>query len=134
MDIFSAAWEFYIRWIHQMPDAVFSYLLRVNLLLLIPIIVAYVSFTQGVRNRKLQIILMTAGALVAISLPLHDFTALRALLPWLFIVLLLGCWYLPLVFSFLAHPHPDIQEKITKGTRYIIAILFILNLIFYRQS
>lgn len=129
MDIFSAAWELYIRLIHQIPDTVFSFLLRANLLLLGPIIAAYIGFMQGVRNRKLQIVLMATGALAAISIPLHGLMASRALLPWLFIALLLGCWYLPLVFSFLAHPHRGSQIKITKGTRWAVAVLFLLNLL-----
>ena len=123
------AWKAYSNFTYNLPAPIYSFLLRANLLLLCPIIAAYIGFSQGIRNRKLQIVLMATGALVAISIPLHGLMASRALLPWLFIAVLLGCWYLPLVFSFLAHPHRGSQIKITKGTRWAIAVLFLLNLL-----
>jgi hypothetical protein len=133
MDIISDVWNGYSSLTCNLPPSVFSFLLRANLLLLCPVIAAYIGFSQlGLRSHRLQAVLMVIGALVAISIPLDRFMAPSALRPWLTIILLLGCWYLPVVFSFLAHPRLGTQARVLRTTRITLVILFVLNLIFWR--
>ena len=132
MDIISFVWEAYSNLTYNLPTAVFSFLLRANLLLLCPIAAAYIGFSQGLRNQRIQAVLMTIGVLVAISIPLHKFMTPSIWRPWLTMILVLGCWYLPAVFSFLAHPRLGTQATVLKYTRITLAVLFVLNLMFWR--
>lgn len=132
MDIINCFSQAYSNLTNNMPLAVFSFLLRANLLLLCPIIAAYIGFSQGLRSQKLQAISMVFGALVAISLPLPEALLHPSLWrPWLTMLLLLGAWYLPVPFSFLAHPRMGTQGRVLKHTRLILAGLFLLNFIFF---
>ncbi len=134
MDILSWIWNGYSSLTYNLPPAVFSFLLRANLLLLFPVIFAYIGFSQlGLRSRRLQAVLMGIGALIAISIPLVDRIMEPSILrPWLTFILLLGCWYLPVVFSFLAHPQLGAQVRVLRAVRLTLAILLVLNLIFWR--
>jgi hypothetical protein len=133
MDVISWIWKVYSDFTFNLSPAVFSFLLRANLLLLCPILAAYIGFSQlGLRSHRLQAVLMVIGALVASSVPLDRFMEPSALRPWLTFVLLLGAWYLPVVFSFLAHPQLGAQAKVLKATRIALVVLFVLNLIFWR--
>ena len=133
MDIISWIWTGYSSLTCNLPPAVFSFLLRANLLLLCPVIAAYIGFAQGLRSPRIQAVLMTIGALVAVSIPLVDrIMEPSTLRPWLTFILLLGCWYLPVVFSFLAHPQLGAQVRVLRAVRLTLVILFVLNLIFWR--
>lgn len=132
-DIISSAWSGYSTLTCNLPSAVFSFLLRANLLLLCPIIAAYIGFAQGLRSPRIQAVLMTVGALVAISIPLPQGMLRPSLLrPWLTMILVLGGWYLPVIFSFLAHSRLGTQAKVLSSTRLILVVLFLLNLMFWR--
>jgi len=129
MDIISWLWRTYSDFTYNLPPEVFSFLLRACLLLLCPIAAAYVGFSRGLRSPKIQTILMVIGLLVAISIPLPDEIIYPSIWrPWLTILLLLGCWFLPVPFSFLAHPRLGTQMTVLHSTRIALAILFVLNL------
>ena len=130
-NIFSATGESYVRLVHMMPVSAFSFLLRANLLLLCPIAIAYTGFSQGLRNPKLQIILMATGLLVACSVPSDYLMIPFQLRPWVFL-LALGLWFIPIPFSFLIHPGKKVQEKVVKYTRIALTILFVLNCLIWR--
>ena len=133
MDILSYIWEVYSSLTCNLPVSVFSFLIRANLLLLCPIAAAYIGFHQGLRSQKIQAILMIIGVLIAISIPLYRVVLTPSIWrPWLTLILVLGCWYLPIAFSFLAHPHFGTQLKVIKYTRLIIAGLFLINLLFWK--
>lgn len=132
MDIFTYIWAGYTDLTNNLPPALFGYLLRANLLLAMPIAAAYIGFSQGIRSQRLLAILMAAGFLVAISLPLP--TALvhpSQWRPWLTMILLIGLWYLPLPFSFLAHPRLGTQARVLKWTRLTLVVMFLLNILFW---
>jgi len=128
MDIISYIWKAYSNLTHNLPLPVLSFLLRATLLLVCPIIAAYLGFSNGVRSQKVQATLMAVGVLAGLSIPIHMLLEPTALRPWLVMVLILGCWYLPVAFAYLAHPHLGVQAKILKYTRIGLAALFILNL------
>ena len=132
MDIISFVWEAYSNLTYNLPTAIYSFLLRANLLLLCPIIAAFLAFRQGVRNQKIQTALIAVGILIAISLPLNRFMTPTMWRPWLVLFLVLGLWYLPIVFSWLAVPRLDIQAKILRVTRCTLLVLLLLNLMFWR--
>ena len=89
MDVISWIWKVYSDFTFNLSPAVFSFLLRANLLLLCPILAAYIGFSQlGLRSHRLQAVLMVIGALVASSVPLDRFMEPSALRPWLTYVLL----------------------------------------------
>ena len=132
MDIISYVWEAYSNLTYNLPVAIYSFMLRANLLLLCPIIAAFLAFRQGVRNQKIQAALIAFGLLVAISIPLHKFMEPTIWRPWLVLFLILGLWSLPIVFSWLAVPRLDMQAKLLKITRWVIFGLFLLNLMFWR--
>ena len=132
MDIISMAWAAYSNFTYNLPAPIYSFLLRGNLLLLCPIIAAFIAFKQGVRNRKIQTALMVFGLLVAISIPLHKFMMPTMWRPWLVMLLVLGLWHLPSVLSWLAVPQISMQAKIQKYTRLTLAALFLINLLFWR--
>lgn len=119
--------------VNNLPPALIAYLLRANLLLACPIIAAYIGFTQGIRSQRVLAILMVFGALVGINIPLP----VVLLYPspwrlWLTLALFLGLFYLPVPFSFLAHPRLGTQAKVLSITRLILAGLFLLNILFWR--
>ena len=128
MDILSTTWELYSNFAHNLPEHVFSFLIRANLLLACPIAAAFLGFSQGLRSQKVQATLMAIGALAALSIPIEFMLGTSSLRPWLVMVLVLGCWYLPALLAQLAHPHLGVQLKILKYTRIGLAALFILNL------
>jgi hypothetical protein len=131
MDIISWIWNGYSSLTYNLPSTVFSFLLRANLLLLCPVIAAYIGFSQIGRSHRLQAILMVIGALVAISIPLEWLTVPSAWRPWTIIILLAGCWYLPVIFSFLAHRELGTQARVLRATRITLVLLLVLNLIFF---
>ena len=129
MDVLSLAVEYLTNFIRQLPDPTFSFLLRINLLLIGPIIAAYIGFTHcGIRNQKAQVAIMCLGAAIGLNIPLYRFMGLTHARSILFVPLLLGCFYLPNMLAYLAHPYIGAQSKITMYARYIIAALFLLNL------
>lgn len=133
MDIITFIWKVYSDFTYNLSPAVFSFLLRANLLLLCPILAAFVGFSQlGLRSHRLQAVLMVIGILVASSVPLDRLLEPSALRPWLVFFLLLGAWFLPVLFSFLAHPGLGTQVKVLRITRITLVILFVLNLVFWR--
>jgi len=101
MDILTRIWELYSGFSYNLPDPVFSFLIRANLLLACPIIAAYLGFAQGFRSQKLQATLMAVGVLAGLSIPIHTLLEPTILRPWLVMVLILGCWYLPVAFAYL---------------------------------
>ena len=132
MDVITFTWSAYSSLTNNLPPALFGFLLRANLLLACPVIAAYIGFSQGVRSHRLQAILMVFGALVAISLPLpRELMHPSLWRPWLTMILLLGLWYLPVPFSFLAHPRMGAQAKVLKYTRLTLIGLFLLNIVFW---
>ncbi len=134
MDIISWIWNGYSSLTYNLSPSVFSFLLRANLLLLCPIIAAYIGFSQlgQLCSHRLQAVLMIIGALVAISIPLEWLTVPSAWRPWTIIILLAGCGYLPVLFSFLAHRGLGTQARVLRITRIALVVLFLLNLIFWR--
>jgi len=133
MDIISFVWEAYSNLTYNLPVAIYSFMLRANLLLLCPILVAFLAFRQGVRNQKIQAALMAVGILVAISLPLNRFMTPTMWRPFMVLLLVLGLWNLPVVFCWLAVPRLDMQAKVLKITRWVLCGLFMLNFMFWRQ-
>jgi len=131
MDIISFVWEAYSNLTYNLPVAIYSFMLRANLLLLCPIIAAFLAFRQGVRNQKIQAALIVIGLLGAMSIPLHKFMEPTMWRPWLVLFLVLGLLYLPVVFSWLTVPRLDMQAKVLKVTRWVLLALFLLNLIMF---
>lgn len=127
MDILSFIWEAYSRLVYNLPVYVFSFLLRANLLLICPLVAAYIGFSQGIRNQKIQIILMVIGLLLGLSIKLDRALSPSPLRPWVTIILVLGLWFGPVPLSFLAHPSKGVQVKVIKYTRITLITLFILN-------
>lgn len=129
MDVLSIGVEYLANFIRNLPNPIFSFLLRINLILIGPIIAAYIGFKHcGIRNQKAQVALMCVGAAIGLSIPLDRFMVLTHARTILFVPLLLGCWYLPNIFAYLAHPYIGAQSKITMYARYLIAGMFLLNL------
>ncbi len=128
MDILTRIWELYTGFSYNLPTAVFSFLLRANLLLLCPIAAAYLGFSQGFRSQKVQASLMGIGILAGLSIPIHMLLEPTILRPWLVMALTLGGWHLPVAAAYLVHPHLGVQAKILKYTRIGLAAFFILNL------
>jgi hypothetical protein len=128
MDILTLGKETYINLALSLPDHVFSFLIRANLLLACPIIAAYIGFSQGQRNQKVQITLMAIGALISLSIPIDFMLEEPSWRPILLVVLVLGGSYLPVFAGYLVHPHLGMQAKVQKYTRIGLAVLFILNL------
>lgn len=132
MDILSFTWEVLSTFTHHLPVYIFSFLLRANTILLCPLVAAYIGFSQGIRNQKIQIILMIIGLLIGLSIPVDRALSPTPLRPWVTIILILGLWYGPIPLSFLAHPSKGVQTKIIKYTRIVLVCLFALNCFLWR--
>lgn len=128
MDILSLIRELYINQAYNLPDHIFSFLLRANLLILCPAAAAYAGYSQGVRNQKVQTSLMAVGVLAGLSIPVEFMLGPSLGRPVIVIILILGCWFHPLILARYAHSYPGIKQKIIRYTRAALAILFILNL------
>ena len=132
MNIITFIWSAYSDLTNNLPPALFGFMLHANLLLACPIAAAYIGFSQGIRSQRLLAVLMVFGVLVAISLPLPTILMEPSYWrPWLTMLLILGLWYLPIPFSFLAHPRLGTQAKVLKYTRLIFAGLFLINIMFW---
>jgi ABC-type Na+ efflux pump permease subunit len=132
MDILSWIWNGYSSLTYNLSPAVFSFLLRANLLLLFAAIAAYIGRAQlGLSSPQFLAVLMVIGILIAISIPLDRLMEPSALRPWLTVILLLGFLFLPVIVAINAHPWQGSQKKILRITQITLAILFVLNLIFF---
>ena len=127
MNIFDFFWEGYTAFTRNLPTAAYSFLLRANLLLLCPIIAAYIAFSKGIRSQRIQTALMVVGLLVALSIPLHRFMRPTIWRPWAVLFLGLGLWYLPVALAYLLAPLIGTQVKLVVYARWTLAGLFILN-------
>lgn len=132
MDILSLIREAYIILAHNLPDHVFSFLIRANLLLACPIVAAFLGYSKGLRSPKVQSTLMAVGALAGFSMPIQFMLGPSPWRPGQVFILALGCLLLPVIFALLAHPYLGMQKKIRKYTYIGLAALFILNLFLRR--
>lgn len=133
MDILSWIGRVYSDFTYNLSPSVFSFLLRANLLLLFAVISARLGHSQlGMRSPQFLAVLMGLGTLIAISIPLDRFMEPSALWPWLIFFFLAGCLVLPVSVAKKAHPWQGRQKKVLKIIWGILAILFVLNLIFFR--
>lgn len=131
-DILSWIGKVYYNFTCNLPSSVFCFLLRVNLLFLFAVISARFGHSRlGVRSPLFQAVLMGLGTLIAISIPLDRFAEPSALWPWLIFFFLVGCLSLPVSVAKKAHSWQGRQKKIRKIIWIILAILFVLNLIFF---
>lgn len=132
MDILSWIGEVYSAFTCNLPPAVFGFLLRANLMLLFAAIAAYVGRVQlGLSSPQFLAVLMVLGILIAISIPLDRLMEPFALRPWLTFILLAGFLSLPIIVAVNAHPWQGIQKKILRVTQITLAVLLVLNLIFF---
>ena len=132
MDILSWIGSVYSDFTYNLSPSVFSFLLRANLLLLFAAIAAYIGHSQlGLRSPQFQAVLIVLGALIAISIPLDRFMEPSSLRPWVTVILLLGFLFLPVIVAINAHPWQGSQKKILRITQITLAILYLLNVIFF---
>ena len=130
MDIFSKIWEIYSGIAHALPVPVYSFLLRANILLLLPAVIAYLGFSRGGwRSQQLQVMLMIAGLLIGLSLPLDRFVYPNGFRPWTVILLITGLVYLPGIVAFLCQPRLERQYRLRMYIHIGLAVLFVANLI-----
>ena len=128
MDILSLIRELYINAAQDLPDHILSFLIRANLLILCSAAAAYAGRSQGIMNQKVQSSLVALGALIGIGMPVDFMMVPAGGRPVAVFILMLGCWFHPLLLAKHAHTYPAIQVKIIQYTRISLAILFILNL------
>ncbi|MDF7824373.1 hypothetical protein P4B35_10150 [Pontiellaceae bacterium B12227] len=130
MDILTKIWETYAEFARDLPAPVYSFLLRANIMLLFPAIIAYLGFSRGGwRSQKLQMLLIIAGLLVGLSLPLGRMVYSNGFRPWMVIILITGLFYLPGTVAFLCEPRRGHQELLRKRILIALAVLFVINLV-----
>lgn len=114
---------------YALPAPVYAFLLRANIILMIPTLIAYAGFRRGVRNATYQSLLILIGIIAGFSIPIDDFISPNAWRPWLVAFLLIGVLYLPAALSFLSEPRLGHQLKLRRRIRIGLVILFLINLI-----
>lgn len=130
MDIFSKIFDTYAAFAYCLPVSVFSFLLRANVLLLLPVGIAYLGFTRGGwRSRKLQHLMIVVGLLIGLSLPLDRLVHPSGFRPMMVIVLITGLIYLPAALAFFCEPRWERQYRLRKRIHIGLAILFVINLV-----
>jgi len=128
MDILSLIRELYINAAQDLPNHILSFLVRATLLVLCPAAAAYAGRKQCIRNQKVIAGLMALGALIGIGMPIGFLMVPPSGKPIILILLMLGCWFHPLLLARYAHPYPAVQVKFIKYIRTALAALFVLNL------
>lgn len=130
MDIISQFWNEYSTFATQLPDAIYSFLIRANTILLTPAAIAYAGFIKGWRNSAAQTFLIVLGMLMGLSMPINSYLLYndhwRA---WAIPLLVTGLFYLPCALAFLRDPRLGEQLKLRKRIQFGLIALFIINLL-----
>lgn len=129
MDIISLLFGAYREAAYALPSPIYSFLLRANIILLIPTLIAYAGFSKGLRNTTVQTLLIILGILAGLSLPIENYVSTNSWRPWLVALLLLGLIYLPSAISYLAEPRLGYQLKLRRRIKVGLFLLFLINLI-----
>ena len=129
MDILSAIWHYYKRFAEALPPAVYEFLINANFALFVPTALCFGAFYLGWRQPMLRWILLVAGVMLAISLPVEDWFDKRSLKPWLLPLWGLGLVYGPAPLAFLLEPRFEPQRRVRFKIQIVVGVLFVLNCI-----
>ena len=127
-DIFIRIFKGFLIWGDVIPEPVFSFFLRVTLLLAIPSLLCCIPLNMGNRHMAVQWLCALVGFFVAMSIPLHDLEIHVPKLRTLeFLLCLTGTLFLPKYFCLKVLPTLAKRERAEKAIRICVIVLFVIE-------
>ena len=128
MDLLTTLWELLRSALGDLPVFIYSFLFRANIAIGLPAIALLIGFSKwGWRSKQLNILLLVAGFILGLGVPLGDLDYHSPLRPWLVLVFTINLIYLPGIWAFLMEPKKKAQKRIRVRIRWVLLALFIAN-------
>lgn len=128
MDILTAIWEWLRPILGDLPIYIYSFLLRANIVMGLPAVAVLIGFKKfGWRSNRFNTLLLYAGFIFGLTVPLGDLDYQSPLRPWLVMIFTINLLYLPSLWAFLMEPWWQPQKIIRTRISWALFILFIAN-------